>query len=57
MLIKLLLAEHEKYKDVIDVIKKDIAHIPFELKKTSGKRYYLMNESQITFIMIFNFKN
>ena len=32
-LIKMLLAEPEKYKDAIDAIKKDIAYIPLELKK------------------------
>ena len=32
-LIKMLLAEPEKYKDAIDSIKKDIAYIPVELKK------------------------
>ena len=32
-LIKMLLAEPEKFKDAIDAIKKDIAYMPFELKK------------------------
>ena len=32
-LIKLLLAEPEKYKDAIDAIKRDIAYMPLELKK------------------------
>ena len=32
-LIKMLLAEPEKYKDAINAIKKDIAYIPIELKK------------------------
>ena len=32
-LIKMLLAEPEKYKDAIDAIKKDIAYMPVELKK------------------------
>ena len=32
-LIKLLLAEPEKYRDAIDAIKKDIAYMPIELKK------------------------
>ena len=32
-LIKMLLAEPEKYKDAINAIKKDIAFIPIELKK------------------------
>jgi hypothetical protein len=32
-LIKMLLAEPEKYKDAINAIKKDIALMPVELKK------------------------
>ena len=32
-LIKMLLAEPEKYRDAINAIKKDIAYIPVELKK------------------------
>ena len=32
-LIKMLLAEPEKYKDPINAIKKDIAYMPIELKK------------------------
>ena len=32
-LIKMLLAEPEKYKDAIDAIKKDIAYMPVELRK------------------------
>ena len=32
-LIKMLLAEPEKYKDAIDAIRKDIAYMPLELKK------------------------
>ena len=32
-LIKMLLAEPEKYKDDINAIKKDIAYMPVELKK------------------------
>ena len=32
-LIKMLLAEPEKYKEAIDAIKKDIASIPIELKQ------------------------
>ena len=31
-LIKMLLAEPEKYKDAIDAIKKDIDYMPLELK-------------------------
>ena len=32
-LIKMLLAEPEKYKDAINAIKKDISYMPIELKK------------------------
>ena len=32
-LIKMLLAESEKYRDAINAIKKDIAYMPLELKK------------------------
>ena len=32
-LIKILLAESEKYGDAISAIKKDIAYMPIELKK------------------------
>ena len=32
-LIKMLLAEPEKYRDAIDAIKKDITYMPIELKK------------------------
>ena len=32
-LIKMLLAEPEKYKDAINAIRKDIAYMPIELKK------------------------
>ena len=32
-LIKLLLADPEKYRDAINAIKKDIAYMPIELKK------------------------
>ena len=41
-LIKMLLAEPEKYKDAIDAIKKDIAYMPSELKKK-------LEEENITF--------
>ena len=30
-LIKMLLAEHKKYRDAINAIKKDIAYMPIEL--------------------------
>ena len=32
-LIKMLLADPEKYKNAIDAIKKDIAYMPIELKE------------------------
>ena len=37
-LIKMLLAEPEKYRDAIDAIKKDIAYMPLELKKNLRKK-------------------
>ena len=37
-LIKMLLAEPEKYKDAINAIKKDIAYMPVELKKNLRKK-------------------
>ena len=33
-LIKMLLAEPEKYRNAINAINKDIAHVPLKLKKT-----------------------
>ena len=36
-LIKMLLAEPEKYKEAIDAIKKDIAYMPIELKRKLEK--------------------
>ena len=36
-LIKMLLSDPEKYKDAIDVIKKDITYMPVELKKKLEK--------------------
>ena len=41
-LIKMLLAQPEKYKDAIDAIKKDIVYMPIELKKK-------LKEENITF--------
>ena len=37
-LIKMLLAEPEKYKDAINAIKKDIAYMPIELKKNLRRK-------------------
>ena len=42
-LIKLLLAEPEQYRDAINAIKKNISYMPPALKKTCGRKYYLMN--------------
>ncbi len=52
----MLLAEPEKYRDTINEIKKDIAHMPIELKKTWGRKYCLMYETEMTFVMVVNFK-
>jgi hypothetical protein len=37
-LIKMLLAEPEKYRDAINAIKKDIAYMPIELKKNLRRK-------------------
>ena len=37
-LIKMLLAEPEKYRDAINAIKKDIEYMPMELKKNLRKK-------------------
>ena len=37
-LIKMLLAEPEKYRDTINAIKKDIEYMPIELKKNLRKK-------------------
>ena len=37
-LIKMLLGESEKYGDAINAIKKDIAYMPIELKKSLRKK-------------------
>ena len=41
-LIKMLLADPEKYRDAMNVINKDIAYMPIELKKNLRKKilYY-----------------
>ena len=54
-LIKMLLAEPEKYKDAINAIKKDIAYMPIELKKTRRRKYCPMYVTQIAFIIGKNF--
>ena len=43
-LIKMLLAEPEKYRDEIYAIKKDIAYIPIEPKKLEEEKIILFNE-------------
>ena len=55
-LIKMLLAEPEKYRDAINAIKKDIAYMPIELKKNLRKKI-LSYELQMAFIMIVIFAN
>ena len=42
-LIKMLLAEPEKYRDAINAIKKDIAYMPIELKKKLDKENNSLN--------------
>ena len=37
-LIKMLLAEPEKYRNAINAIKKDISYMPIELKKNLRKK-------------------
>ena len=45
-LIKMLLAEPEKYKEAIDAIKKDIAYMPKELRnKIEGENITLLIRS------------
>ena len=41
-LIKVLLAEPEKYRDAINAIKKDIAYMPLELKKKLEKENIIL---------------
>ena len=43
-LIKMLLAEPEKYRDAFNAIKKDIAYIPIEPKKLEEEKIILFNE-------------
>ena len=54
-LIKMLLADPEKYRDAMNVINKDIAYMSIELKKTRVRKYYLVNESQMAYVMIVNY--
>ena len=39
-LIKMLLAEPQKYRDAINAIKKDIKYMPLELKKNLRKKIF-----------------
>ena len=41
-LIKMLLAEPEKYRDAINAIKKDIEYMPLELKKKLEKENIIL---------------
>ncbi len=41
-LIKMLLAEPEKYRDTMNAIKKDIANMPVELKKILDKENIIL---------------
>ena len=41
-LIKMLLAEPEKYRDAINAIKMDIAYMPIELKKKLEKENIIL---------------
>ena len=53
----MLLAEPEKYRDTINVIKKVFAHVSIELKKNLSKKNYLMYKTQMAFIMKVNLKD
>ena len=50
-LIKLLLAEPEKYRDAINAIKKNISYMLIDFKKTLGRKYYLLYETKVEFII------
>ena len=41
-LIKMILAEPEKYRDAINAIKKDIAYMPIELKKKLEEEKFIL---------------
>ena len=57
-LIKMLLAEPEKYKDAIDAIKKDIAYMPLEQKRKLEEENIIlwMNRKSLSSQSL-NFKN
>ena len=55
-LIKMLLAEPEKYRDAINAIKKDIAYMPIELKKKLEEENIILwmnHKSHQSFSLIF----
>ena len=54
-LIKMLLAEPEKYWDAIDSIKKDIAYMPIKLKKNLRKKILSYEWIANRIIIIVNF--
>ena len=54
-LIKMLLAEPEKYRDAINAIKKDIAYMPIELKKNLRKKKLSYELIEDRIIIIFDF--
>ena len=57
-LIKMLLAEPDKYRDAIESIKKDIAYMPIELKKKLKEENIILQmkrlllEKKVTFYPI-----
>ena len=51
-LIKILLAEPEKYRDAINAIQKDIAYMPLELKKNLRKKILSFEWTQMAHILI-----
>ena len=55
-LIKMLLAEPEKYKDAIDAIKKDIAYMPLELKRKLEEENITLWMKRKQYVLIGNFK-
>ena len=56
-LIKMLLAEPEKYRDAINAIKKEIAYIPIELKKLEEENIILWMNSKSHLSQSLIFKN
>ena len=54
-LIKMLLAEPEKYRDAINAIKKDIAYMPIELKKKLEEENIILWMNRKSHIISVNF--